>query len=293
MISRRLGNSAGDLALIHVLLQQSESADSLGDFEEAIQLPTVQATVRLWEDGGLLGAAYVDDYSNLWFVIRPEAALVDTLAAEMVQWGLACVQVRNSDGEAGATLDCVCEAQDTDRIRLLKTNGFIRQDVRTLKYERRLEQPVAPIKLPDGYDIRCAAGEAEVDTLTELHRAAFETDQMMAEYRLVMMCAPGYRADLDMVVTAPDGCLAAFCVGGVEEDRAGWLGKTDPIGTHPDHRRKGLAQAVVSEVLRRLQAEGIRRVALGTSSDNLAMQRLADSLEFKIVSEKVWLSKPV
>jgi len=71
------------------------------------------------------------------------------------------------------------------------------------------------------------------------------------------------------------------------------LGTTDPIGTHPDHRRKGLAQAVVSEVLCLLQAEGIRCVALGTSSDNLAMQRLADSLEFKVGSEKAWFSKPV
>jgi len=291
--SRRLGILADDLALIRVLLQHAESPDALGDFEEVIQLPTVQGTVRLWEDGGLQGAAYVDDYSNLWFVIRPELAAVDALTAEMVQWGAACVQARNSDGEAGATLDCVCEAWDADRIRLLEANGFICQDVRTLKYERHLEQQVAPIKLLDGYVIHCAAGEDEAEKLAALHRAAFETDQMTTDYRLAMMRAPGYRTDLDLVVTAPDGCLAAFCVGGVEEDLAGMLGTTDPIGTHPDHRRKGLAQAVVSEVLCLLQAEGIRCVALGTSSDNLAMQRLADSLEFKVVSEKAWFSKPV
>lgn len=290
MKRRPLENLEEDLQRIRFLLKDSASPEALGDFEEVIQLPSVRQTVRLWEDDELQGVAYVDDYCNLWFVIRPAFTAIDTLAAEMVQWGAACIRKANPNGDDEAALDCVCEALETERIRLLEASGFTRQEVRSLKYEKRLDERVSDIRIPEGYTIRCAAGELEVDALVALHRAAFETDQMTTEYRLAMMRAPGYRPDLDLVAVAPDGSLAAFCVGGVEEDFAGLLGTTDPIGTHPEHRRKGLGQAVVSAALRRLQAEGIRRAGLGTSSDNIAMQRLAESLGFEVVSEKVWFS---
>jgi mycothiol synthase len=73
--------------------------------------------------------------------------------------------------------------------------------------------------------------------LVALHRAAFGTDHMTAAERRAMMSAPDYDPELDLVVVAPDGRLAGFCVCGipVEENAVTRRneGYADPVGVHP------------------------------------------------------------
>src|ERR671936_569373 len=60
------------------------------------------------------------------------------------------------------------------------------------------------------------------------------------EETVAALAAAGY--ELDQVAVAPDGSFAAFCLCWLyEENRAGNL---EPVGTHSDHRRRGLARAV-------------------------------------------------
>jgi ribosomal protein S18 acetylase RimI-like enzyme len=66
-----------------------------------------------------------------------------------------------------------------------------------------------------------------------------------------------YRADLDCVVEAPDGSLAAYCLAWLDDENR--VGELEPVGTHPDHRRRGLAAAVCRFALRRLRDEGATR----------------------------------
>lgn len=68
---------------------------------------------------------------------------------------------------------------------------------------------------------------------------------------------------------------------------------TDPIGVHPRFQRLGLGKAVVTTGLRLLKSRGVATVELGTGSDNIPMQRLAESLGFVCVAEKLWFSKSV
>lgn len=68
---------------------------------------------------------------------------------------------------------------------------------------------------------------------------------------------------------------------------------TDPIGVHPRFQRRGLGKAVVTAGLRLLKSSGVVTVGLGTGSNNLPMQCLAESLGFVRVSEKLWFSKTV
>jgi ribosomal protein S18 acetylase RimI-like enzyme len=86
--------------------------------------------------------------------------------------------------------------------------------------------------------------------------------------------------------------LTAFCVCGFD-DPENQIGYTDPIGTHPSYQRIGLGKALVSAGLIALKNAGANTARLGTSSDNIAMQKLASGLGFICVSEKVWLSKAV
>lgn len=91
---------------------------------------------------------------------------------------------------------------------------------------------------------------------------------------------------------APSGELAAFCICGFEEGQPE-VGYADPIGVREGYKGRGLGAAVVTAGLNALQARGAKVAQLGTSSQNLAMQRLAERLGFALISETFWFSKNV
>ena len=264
------------------------------DFEENMLLATVQATTRLWQqDGELVGFAFVNDYSAIRFEIDP-AHRSRHLENEIIAWGITCVQKCNAATGQNNSLNASFKATHSWQIDLLERHGFVRDEFRTLEYGRSLHTPIMPHPLPSGFSLRCVAGEHEVAQLVTLHHAAFGTKNMTEAHRLAIMQAPRYERGLDLVSVAPNGALAAFCICGVEDgDDAEQIGFTDPIGTHPDYQRRGLAKAMVTAGLHLLKERDLFNVQLGTGSNNVPMQRLAESLGFTCISEKIWFSKDV
>lgn len=282
-----------DVRAIRAFRERLASAPTIVDFEEQILLVSIRETTRLWrQKDQIVGFAFVDEYNNLWFETDRELDCLNQLETEIVEWGVTCLQRRAAQTGAETTLDSTCQATDNHRIRTLTQHGFVPQEVRSVQYVRSLREPIPRYPLPDGFSIRCTQGREEVESLVALHRAAFGTAHMTVEYRLAMMSTPQYIRELDFVVVAPDGSLAAFCVCGFEDSERE-LGYTDPIGTHPSYRRLGLGKALVSAGLTALQTVGARQARLGTRSDNLAMQKLAGDVGFVCVSEKVWFSKAI
>jgi ribosomal protein S18 acetylase RimI-like enzyme len=119
-----------------------------------------------------------------------------------------------------------------------------------------------------------------------MHREAFGTAHMTVERRLSLLRDPDYDPELDLVAVAPDGELAAFVCCSVDraENRRlsvkqGW---TDPIGTRPAHRRRGLATALVLEGFRRLRARGVDRAYLGTTDGNAALQAVCAAVGYRL-----------
>ncbi len=291
-MDNRLLEDESDVQAMRDLLRRLELPPTVEDFEEVIQLDSTREAARLWREGEeLAGFAFVDEYNNLQFEIEPEFETV-RLIEEMVDWGIYLMQRRNQATGAKDTLDHCCGAEHALRIAALERLGFQRQELRTLSYERPLEQPLLVVEIPPGYRLRCVEGEHEVERLAALHRAAFGSEHMTVEGRLAIMRAPHYRRDLDLVAVAPDGELAAFVICGFEQGQ-NEVGYTDPIGTHPRHQRRGLGKAVVTAGLQALKSSGAKTVRLGTSSENRAMQRLAESLGFRLTAEKLWFSRQV
>ena len=281
-----------DVQSMRDLIARLPGGSTVVDFEEALQMSTVRQSARLWPaENGLAAFAWVDAYNNLVFDLDPRQSSAE-LETEIVTWGLAIMRKRNAGSGEPSTLDASCQAANLERIALLERNGFRREEIRSLHYARSLEEPLPEVPLPQGFALRAAHGEQEVEALVALHRAAFGTGQMTVEYRLAIMRAPEYVPDLDLVVTAPDGELCALCICGFEEPGS-LVGYTDPIGVHAAYQGRGLGKAVVSAGLRLLRQRGAKRAELGTSSENLPMQRLAESLGFAVVSESVWFSKEV
>jgi len=268
------------------------------DLREILALGNVQDNTRLWFDaeGQIVAFAFVDHYNNLRFEINSQAAQPDT-ESEIVTWGVECIRRAMQERNESLTLDASCRDDDAERIALLERHGFVMQEMRSLQIVRSLDGPIRRPQVPTGFSIRHVAGEQEVKALVALHRAAFGTENMTVKERLAMMRVPEYDAELDLLAIAPDGRFAAYCMCSIsqeENERTGRNeGYTDPIATHPDFQQQGLAQALLLTGFQKLKQRGIDTAVLGTSSENIAMQRTAKAVGFRVQFTKLWFAKSV
>jgi ribosomal protein S18 acetylase RimI-like enzyme len=294
-----------DVAAMIDLLTRSRPAAHIADFpgiydlRELMLRPEIQENTRLWYGGdGRVHAFAITDtgYRNVYFEIAPEV-WSDEVAREIFTWSAACIQKAHANAAEPVTLDTSCREDDEKRLILLQRHGFAPDDMRTLHLARSLHDPIPEPTLPAGFSIRPVSGEDEVEALVTLHRAAFGTSNMTVTERLAMMRAPEYDRELDLIVVAPNGRFAAFCVGSISAEENGrtgqQLGYTDPVGSHPDFQRRGLAQALLLAGMRRLCEKGMETAVLSTSSQNIAMQKTARSIGFQIQWAKIWFTKPL
>ena len=271
---------------------------SISDLQQLMTLETIQQHTRLWEAPGdrLIAYAFLDAPNNLRFEISENGRTAE-LEAEVVAWGVSRLAGAVNPGEKPQSLDVVCRADDDATRAMLSRHGFEEHPVRTLILSRPLFHPVTPPILPQGFTIRPVTGVEEAPALLALHRAAHGTDHLTLEDRLSWMMAPDYDPRLDLLVVGPDGTLAAYCLVQVseEENRQSGLaeGWTDPLATHPDYQRQGLATALLKQGLKILKSRGLKTARLATNSDNLAMLRTARKVGFVVEITKIWHSKPV
>lgn len=118
---------------------------------------------------------------------------------------------------------------------------------------------IDPAGVPDGYVVRAVdpANPSDLERRVEVHRAAFAPSRFTIERYATVRASASYRPDLDVVVEAPDGSFAAYCQCWLDERNG--VGEFEPVGTHPDHRRRGLATAACVGALRALHARGAAR----------------------------------
>lgn len=270
----------------------------VADLRELLCLPSAQANTRLWVDetGRIRAFALVDAYNNLLFEIDP-AVDSHELQAQIVYWGLQCVRNIAPDGGDNLTLDAACREDDVERADMLARYGFIRQPHQSLHLARALDETIPEPILPAGFHIRPLNGPAEVEAWVALHRLAFGTQNMTVEEKSAMMSQPDYDPLLDLVAVAPNGRLVAYCVGGISREENARTGRneghTDPIATHPDFRKRGLAKALLLTGLQLLKARGGQWAVLGTGSDNEPMQKAAQAAGFSRQCVRLWFARPV
>ena len=257
------------------------------DIEENMASETVRANTRIWfDDGQPIGWAYVDDFNNLrWEFDSHYEVLVGD---EIVKWGESCIRKLK---EESITLDTSCREDYADRISFLKRHGFHQTEVTSIAMVRDLSQLIPEPNPPLGFKIRPIAGTQEADKVAATHRAAFGTDYMTTEKRLAIMNSSEYDPSLDLVVVTADRTIAAYCSCAVNETEK--TGEPDPVAVHPRFQRMGLARALLLTGMQLLKKRGMMSAHLGTSGDNIAMQKTAESVGFTIEYIKLWFSKEV
>ena len=242
--------------------------------------------IRLWldDDGKTLAYAWLWLPNTLVLLTHPHdrERLVETVLDWFEEAGApgdgenwVSVQVLESDPVTAAAVE--------RRAFAAQTEGVMSHMVRSLADE------VPALPVPDGYRLRTVRGEEDVVARTEVHRAAFAPSRVVPEsYRRTMQEWP-YRADLDFVVEAPDGSFASFCLCWLDADNR--MGEFEPVGTHPDHRRRGLARAVCTAGLRGLREAGAETAVVYSVAGSDA-ETLYAGLGFEAISRHVEYRRP-
>jgi ribosomal protein S18 acetylase RimI-like enzyme len=183
----------------------------------------------------------------------------------------------------------VCEGNETQKA-VLAQRGYTQGKLSTLFRQRLLSAPSPPPVLPSGYLIH-EVRTLSADLLAE--RTAVENQvfgsKVTLEFLLALQQAPLYRPNLDLLITAPSGHIAAFCTTWLDTYHR--VGYVEPIGTVPAYRRLGLGKALLVESFRRLQDLGAEVAYLGHSAGNQAGNQLYDSVGIGVFDREFWWSK--
>jgi len=251
----------------------------------AIDLAT---DVRIWKenDGTVCGFALVDlSVWGLFYLVSPSEEGGE-LEQEILSW--ACNRASHISRGRSVTFRCRRVREDNSkRISSLERHGFRRENDRQgLRMVRRLDIPLDKPLIPQGFKIRHLSGRDEIQPYVTLVNSAIpkatsaETHQRWIE-------TPEYIPELDLIAVADDGTFAAFCQSYYDPlelarsaRREGW---TDPIGTAPAYRKKGLARAILLEALWRLKGRGIEDAVLGVAGSNEVARKLYESFGYRAI----------
>lgn len=259
------------------------------DLEETFASVIAPKNTCLWfAEGSLVAWAHVDGYNNLLWEL--DQHYQEQIGDEIVKWGERCVR-RNLSTLDECALYANCRESHTERMAFLKQHGFHQLEDFTITLTRLLSDDIPSPQLPTGFTIRPILGRQEAEAVAAMHRAAFGTEYMTTENRLIIMSTSVYDPSLDLVVVAPDGSIAANCICSVNEQEK--IGFTDPVSAHPRFQGMGLVRALLLTGSRLLKERGMTRVRLGTSGDNIRMQRSAESVGYTVEYKTIWFSKEV
>ena len=176
-----------------------------------------------------------------------------------------------------------------NRISVLEQVGYqsqsnVGEDSWSKVLMRRSKQALEKKHLPKpGFVVRPLAGEQEVQAYVHLHQTVFGSKNMREDWRSRILQQPQYQPNLDIVVQASDGNLAAFCIGWIMEDFEGNLqGQIEPLGCHPIYRHFALGRVALCEVMDRLIQMGAQSIWVETDNYRDTAFRLYQSMGFEV-----------
>ena len=229
----------------------------------------LEAALFLWETpaGELAALVNPDSPGEACLQVHPQWRSPE-LEVEMMMAAETHFAVSRPDGVQRLTL--WVPGADGLRQDILRRRGYRRQPGAEYQRRRDMARPIAPAPMPAGYACRPLGEVDEHPARSWLSWRVFHPDEPDERYGgYAWYCdvqrAPLYRRDLDLVAVAPGGELAAFCT--LWYDEATRTAGFEPVGTHPDHQRKGVGRALMTEGLRRGSALGATLCTVGSYSE--------------------------
>lgn len=253
---------------------------------EHIEYYKLNEAICLWEteDGRIAAFVTPESRGHAYLQVHPDLRTPE-LEAEMLAAAESCLSEPDPEG-GGRHLTVWAHQKDALRTQALQARGYIRGDWPEHQFSRSLNGEIPTVYPASGYSIRALGDASELPARSWLSWRVFHPDEPDENYQGwtwypdVQRC-PLYRRDLDLVAVAPDGELAAFTT--VWYDDVTRTGYFEPVGTSPDHQRKGLGKAIMTEGLRRLKHMGaVHATVAGYSKAALALYASVMSPEARL-----------
>ncbi|MFX1537241.1 MAG: GNAT family N-acetyltransferase [Promethearchaeota archaeon] len=215
---------------------------------------------------------------NYFIQIHPDYSFLEK---EIINWIEIHCTAKKKELNEKQTLSIITVEGNIIREQVLTELGFkqLLDPIYGHLRIRPLDLPIRDYSLPEGFEIRSVQGKSDYEKLAEGVRLIFgHGDWFTAEIIEGIINRSFYKQDLDLVVVAPDGAIAAFCTFRI--DPVSRITQLEPMGTHPKFRRLGLAKALLSEGLKRLEKYNPTLLYIGGAADNPAAMRLYESVGF-------------
>jgi ribosomal protein S18 acetylase RimI-like enzyme len=218
-----------------------------------------------------------------WHLERAQAV---TAAAAATTATADATTARDSSTDPTGTMDPVLldvwAADGWREAAILAKRGWSPTDVVLTQYVQPLDFDLDPPRVPEGYVLRSLHGPDDFPARVEVHRAAFAPSRMTVEKHATLLGVDHYALGRDIVLESGDGTFAAFAI--CWADPVGSIGEFEPVGTHPDHQRRGLGRVIMRHGLRLMRAAGLRDALVFSLRTNAASEALYRSAGFREVA---------
>lgn len=223
------------------------------------ELPFWERTIAIWENeaGEIVGVAHSanEEAGEAWIQMHPVYTELYDEMVTYIEEHLACwvddLGYAKLYVNEGSELEHVAEARGYRQLSALR-----------MPYLEYVFGELPAPELPAGFQIRSVAEEDDVHRRRRAKAIAFGREYSPVDWPPAsafreMQRAPDYRKELDLFIVAPDGEYASFCT--IWLDVENGYGQLEPVGTHVEYQRLGLAKALLREAFRRMADHGIRR----------------------------------
>jgi GNAT superfamily N-acetyltransferase len=208
-----------------------------------------------WEGDDLVAWAWIKAPARLFFQVHPRTL---ELHEEVFGWFETEAPERPLTTEVRSANGAAIDALLHRGFEHDPTAPWLRLNTRDL---RQIDEPA----VPDGYRLSTMAETPDLSARVAIHQIVWHPSRVTEESYASVMAEWPYRPELDCIVVAPDGSFASYALAWVDE--ANRTGILEPVGTHPDHRRRGLASAVSLHALHQLRDAGADRGLVGSRGD--------------------------
>ena len=226
------------------------------------EITSLEDLIYFWETNSQKTAAVfiIESPGEVCIQVHPDFRSKD-FENEMIYVAEENFKIENEKGQKEV---CIwANTKDSLRCNLLKSHGFEPAKWIESQWRVDLDCQISPMKVPDGYKIRSLGNGDEIPARSWASWRGFHPDSPDEEYQgwewyLNVQRCPLYHRDLDIVAVTPENEIASFSTHWYDDvTRSAYI---EPVATVPEHQRKGLARATITEGLIRLQKMGCTRV---------------------------------
>ncbi|MHA2424223.1 MAG: GNAT family N-acetyltransferase [Candidatus Thorarchaeota archaeon] len=234
--------------------------------------------IKLWKDSEskIIAVTIVKPSGGCWIHIHPDHLEVER---DLILWIEKQRERGKKDSSEQVPIHFVVQEDDRARIELLEGLGYEKTSLEGADQVYDMDHEIPEYEIPDGYSVRHALINEEWEKYREVQVSVFPHVKVMNKKILkIYSTASFYVPELDIIAVDPEGNFAAFCTGRI--DPLSRIAELEPVGTHPDHRKKGLGKAVILECLKRFKKYNPTALVILGAAATEGANRLYESVGF-------------